>query len=411
MAAVQHELFRRQPDLPRLLVKLLGARRPCSAQLARGMDVDLDHAGVGGDGEAQQPRVVGRRVALQHHRAAQSRPRSPRRRRPGRASPRPRTAAARTRGAGRRAARRVSAVRTSRGSAGRPPAGLRHGGNARDGPAQAARPQRWRGGSGVRRERVGLEVGSISVGVGPGQAVERQAQADRAVAGHQEQRVARGGTSGRTASAARRRRPTRRSGSTLPTGAARPWREHPRPAARAPAGRAAGCPRPPRWPAAGAPSTGSSARPRRPAASAAGSTCSRSASASAKRAASSAVGVARGRVRVGQQRRVGPDRLAVGAPMACQRPARQLLARILLAHAVMQRGPRRPQRRQPADQLAGIAAAWSGRARRCSTPPPPGRARRRRSARRPWSGARRPPPAPRPPRAPAARISCHCASV
>ena len=43
---------------------------------------------------------------------------------------------------------------------------------------------------GVSGERIGLEFGVDMVGIGPGQAFQRQAEADRAVAGDQEQVVA-----------------------------------------------------------------------------------------------------------------------------------------------------------------------------------------------------------------------------
>ena len=45
------------------------------------MDVHLDHAGVGGDGEVHQPRIVRRQIAFQHHLAADFRRRFPRSRR------------------------------------------------------------------------------------------------------------------------------------------------------------------------------------------------------------------------------------------------------------------------------------------------------------------------------------------
>ena len=70
MAAVEHELFRGQADLARFLVQLLAALhdlRPARC----GMHVDLDHAGIGGDREMQQPRVARRQVAFQHHLAAE----------------------------------------------------------------------------------------------------------------------------------------------------------------------------------------------------------------------------------------------------------------------------------------------------------------------------------------------------
>ena len=109
-----------------------------------------------------------------------------------------------------------------------------------------------------------------------------------------------------------------------------------------------------------------------------------------KAAEVSAVAPRAGFVRIGQQRRVGPDRLAIPPPGGVQRPARGLLAGIVLAGAILQRGAGRPQAHQPADQLARPPAAWSGPARRSSTPRHPDRGRTRRSARPPWSAARRP---------------------
>ena len=51
---------------------------------------------------------------------------------------------------------------------------------------------------------------------------------------------------------------------------------------------------------------------------------------------------------------------------SAKRPARQRLARIPFALAVMQQPAGREALAQPADQLVGAQRAWSGRARRCS---------------------------------------------
>ena len=59
---------------------------------------------------------------------------------------------------------------------------------------------------------------------------------------------------------------------------------------------------------------------------------------------------------VGIQRRVLPDRLAVLAPEAVERPARQLLTRVPLALAEMHQGVRRIVRAQAVEQLGGQAA-------------------------------------------------------
>ena len=53
---------------------------------------------------------------------------------------------------------------------------------------------------------------------------------------------------------------------------------------------------------------------------------------------------------------VRPDRLAVGAPVEREGPARQALARIPLALAVMQEAVRREALAQPADQRVGLLA-------------------------------------------------------
>ena len=55
---------------------------------------------------------------------------------------------------------------------------------------------------------------------------------------------------------------------------------------------------------------------------------------------------------VGIQRRIGPDRLAIGAPEKVQRPARQLLARIPLALSEMQQAQRRVALAQATHQFA-----------------------------------------------------------
>ncbi len=59
------------------------------------------------------------------------------------------------------------------------------------------------------------------------------------------------------------------------------------------------------------------------------------------------------RVDDGDQRGVVPDRLAVAAPVQRERPARQRFARVPLALAVMQHAARREAIAQPADQLVG----------------------------------------------------------
>ena len=104
MPPVEVEFFRRQAGEARLLVQFLGLRHLFGPGFHR-MDVDLDHAGIGRDGERRQPLIGGRQIAFQHDAAAGFRRRFPRWRRADPASPRPRTAAAGTRASCRRAAR------------------------------------------------------------------------------------------------------------------------------------------------------------------------------------------------------------------------------------------------------------------------------------------------------------------
>ena len=250
-----------------------------------------------------------------------------------------------------------SAVRTRSGSP-RPITGsvLRHRTEAFEAGGHAARRggaarNAWRGGSGgARRERVRLDLVLDRFGIGPGQAVQRQAQADRRIAGDQEHRAA--------AEEPLAALPAARAVARSPGAAAarcRPARpgpgRTPAPAARVPSGRAAWRPRRRRWPAGGARATGSSGCPRRPGCTSAGSICSRSASAAAKRAASSAL---RG-VGVVARRPAAPDRATPARrparQCAVQRPARQLLAGILLAHARIA-----APRRAPSAPSAGGAA-------------------------------------------------------
>ena len=80
MAAVEHEFLGRQAELAGFLVQHLGPPDMLGPAGA-GVDVHLDHAGVGGDGEALQPLVARRQVAFQHHLAPGLGARSPRWRR------------------------------------------------------------------------------------------------------------------------------------------------------------------------------------------------------------------------------------------------------------------------------------------------------------------------------------------
>ncbi len=91
----------------------------------------------------------------------------------------------------------------------------------------------------------------------------------------------------------------------------------------------------------------------------------------------------------GDQRRVAPDRLAVAAPIQGEGPARQRLARIPFALTVMQEPARREPIAQAADQSVGADAL--GGPKRGDVPLRRLRSRRstRTSARRPWSVAHR----------------------
>ena len=70
VAAVEHELLGAEAALTRFLVERLGDVRQLRP-VARRMDVDLDHAGVGRDREAPQARVARRLVAFEQHRHRQ----------------------------------------------------------------------------------------------------------------------------------------------------------------------------------------------------------------------------------------------------------------------------------------------------------------------------------------------------
>ena len=72
VAAVEHELLGPQPGLARVLVQRLGVVHQLAPR-RRGMDVDLDDAGVRRHLQLAKARVGRRLVALQHHRDAQLR--------------------------------------------------------------------------------------------------------------------------------------------------------------------------------------------------------------------------------------------------------------------------------------------------------------------------------------------------
>ncbi len=67
VAPVDHELLRPEARRARLLVDDLGAFDEIGP-VGRGMDVDLDHAGIGRDAEVQDARIAGRRIAFDEDR-------------------------------------------------------------------------------------------------------------------------------------------------------------------------------------------------------------------------------------------------------------------------------------------------------------------------------------------------------
>ncbi len=234
LTAVDQELAGVEARQPGLLVECLGDRdllRPA----VRGVDVDLDHAGVGGDLDHVEPRVGGRRIALeQHGHALLGR----------RLLDRRDELDELLRTLGRRhedAQMSVARLDRHRGAHGTQLLLHRHGPRRRLG--LAARLQHRLVGRQCRMggERVQRHHGIALVRRLPGQRRQRQAETDRGIAGHQEQLAAprlpalaapeasgRGPASAGSAARSRWRRPGR---------ARTPW-----PAAPAPWGRRACCP-------------------------------------------------------------------------------------------------------------------------------------------------------------------------
>ena len=178
-------------------------------------------------------------------------------------------------------------------------------------------------------------------------------------------------------SSARRAETTGRSASAAPSSACR-HRQHvadrlcrglarrPCAGARAPADRRGAHRTDRRWPAGGARATGSTRRPRTPERCSCGSSAELPRHGVEKRARLR-FGGAVVDVFLGEQRGVRPDRLAVGAPERIERPARQLLARIPLALAVMQQA--RAARSAPCSRASSSAAMPRlGRAHRLGVP-------------------------------------------
>ena len=410
-----------RPTLARFLVELLGALD--LGPVGR-VDVDLDHAGVGGDGEVS---------AGADRAAAGSLPAPPGG--PSRAAVASIGGGQASQSSAANSGGRKTWIRPSRGSTpsavrttpASPPADHRQcpAATGVGMPSTHARRrssvqpsdvrQRLARRQAARAARTGRvpSAGSIASGVGPGQAFERQAEADRAnrrgpgtCASAAEEPVA------ATASAARRPRSTRRSGSTLADRLRRaPARTRCASRSRS-SGSASSRPRPRRWPAAAARARGSSGCPRRPGSPAP----DRPAAARARRGAKS-----RGVRRASRRRSSSSSANSAGRARPARRPSRQ-------RQCSAQRGScspgyclpmRRSAARRPAPSAAAAGAAARSARTRLVGPSAsvfhsarPGRRRRRRSARRPC--VRR--------TSPAARLGidvlaerpgsrCHCASV
>ena len=66
MASVQHEFFRRKAAGMRLLIQDAGDFH-LFPPIPRGMNIDFDHAGIGGDFDDIDARIEGRRIAFDMH--------------------------------------------------------------------------------------------------------------------------------------------------------------------------------------------------------------------------------------------------------------------------------------------------------------------------------------------------------
>ena len=260
--------------------------------------------------------------------------------------------------------------------------------------ARGQRARRGRETSGGRRRSArgakgsGAQFGLDRVRIGPGQAVERQAQPDRRIARNQEQHAgAEEPFAGLPGAGAVRHRAAQRQHAA---DAARPAPGRTRgPAARAPADRRVGISRPARSRAGGFRATDSSGCPHAPAGSPAPDRPA--AAPPARRRSGRHRPPSRVSVSSSSASKAGsrPDRLPVAAPMRVQRPARQLLARIMLADHVSAAPRPAPSAGSAGAAAARRACASSVPSRRWSIPARRNRRRRRRSARRPWSGAHR----------------------
>ena len=325
------------------------------------------------------------------------------------ASP-PRQTAAEGRRESRRRAARCRARCAPRLARVRPPAGpaARAGSPRRRRPSSpAARDGTPAAAAAVAgRERIGLDSGSSASGSIQGRlpAAGEARWANRRAAGTC---CRRGRTTGRSARPRAVARSRAAAAARCPP--ARSARGRTRaPVAPARAGRAASRPRPRRWPAGDARARGNSACPRRPAGPAridlqafGQRGANRAASAPWRRPATSGRRTAQDRATPARHRRAN----------GIQRPARQLLAWILLADGRLQRGARRPER-PAAGGSAGRRGAL-GRAERVGVPlrridVGGGDEGRLAAHGQPHVAARR---VPDPPLRPAPGSSCHCASL
>ena len=368
MAPVEHELFGGQARLVRRLVQELGAVHQF-APGGRGVDVDLDDAGIGRHLQQLQPRVARRRVALQHQLHALLGGRGLHRPQQGQVvlqvlqrrhedvqhpavppmvalGPRPvgalRVAHLHAQRGTRDAGSRLATLR---------PRGLHH---ARDLVAQGCGGAQGRARR-LGRERVGLPHKGPVFGRGPGQRIQRQPQAHGRIARDQVHPLV------TQEPAARDPARLRLAGHPLPLqrqhvagGGVQPLGEH---AAQTGTfqlviefgvervdvhGQLAFAPEV----IPGVLIAGQHQLVLQPQA--------------ARERRDEGLGVSGGvavcQAFVGEQRGVGPAGLAVGAPADGQRPARQLFARVPLALAEMQETARPVARQQAVRQFVGQAA-------------------------------------------------------
>ena len=208
----------------------------------------------------------------------------------------------------------------------------------------------------ARRERVDRRLGVRVLRQHLGQRRERQPQPERRIAGDRVEALAPQRPRARLAS---RRRPALASRRRAAAARSRPGVSSPCCSSRARRARSVGCER---SACSGSAFAGSAASPTR--------SCGTSSYAvitiggiesqpfgerGGEPLRGADVGAAR-RARVGEQRRIAPQRLAVGAPVDAERPARQRLAGIPLALPDVQEAAGREALREPAQQRFGQLA-------------------------------------------------------